>query len=586
MAPVGGQDLSAKRAQFAGPSGIKGIIANGKTTAIASFAALGGFVYGYNQGMFGQILTMYSFTARMEPWYSGTTGTRQALLTAILELGAWLGALINGYLADAVGRRITVVIACVIFTVGVIVQACTLNKDYVLAGRFVTGIGVGAFSMLVPLYNAELAPPEVRGALVALQQLAITFGIMVSYWIGYGTNYIGGTGEGQSDAAWLIPICIQLLPSTILAVGMVAFMPQSPRHLMNRDREQECLETLARLRKTSIDDIRIRVEFLEIKAQRDFERQRIQELFPQYQDGSFKSNFMIGWNDYLSLVTNKALFKRTVVAVFVMVFQQWNGVNAILYYAPFIFDGLGLSGNTISLLATGVVGIVMFLATIPAVLWVDNFGRKTILIAGGIGMAASHFIVAGITGSFEGRWETHRGAGWAAVVFVWVYAVCFGFSWGPVAWIIISEVFPLGLRAKGVSIGGSSNWLNNFAVAMSTSPFISTSQFGAFIFFGVITVIGVLWVFFFVPETKGRTLEEMDEIFGQVGFAREDLERKARIEREIGLTALLGGDEPVTKTATATGTEGVPEKEGVAELGGNGVSELETGRRNVEEKTV
>ncbi|KAL4966082.1 putative MFS monosaccharide transporter [Aspergillus stella-maris] len=583
MAPVGGQDLSAKRAQFAGPSGIKGIIANGKTTAIASFAALGGFVYGYNQGMFGQILTMYSFTARMEPWYSGTTGTRQALLTAILELGAWLGALINGYLADAVGRRITVVIACVIFTVGVIVQACTLNKDYVLAGRFVTGIGVGAFSMLVPLYNAELAPPEVRGALVALQQLAITFGIMVSYWIGYGTNYIGGTGEGQSDAAWLIPICIQLLPSTILAVGMVAFMPQSPRHLMNRDREQECLETLARLRKTSIDDIRIRVEFLEIKAQRDFERQRIQELFPQYQDGSFKSNFMIGWNDYLSLVTNKALFRRTIVAVFVMVFQQWNGVNAILYYAPFIFDGLGLSGNTISLLATGVVGIVMFLATIPAVLWVDNFGRKTILIAGGIGMAASHFIVAGITGSFEGQWEAHRGAGWAAVVFVWVYAVCFGFSWGPVAWIIISEVFPLGLRAKGVSIGGSSNWLNNFAVAMSTSPFISTSQFGAFIFFGVITVIGVLWVFFFVPETKGRTLEEMDEVFGEVGFAREDLERKARIERDIGLTALLGGNEPVT---TAAGTGVVGEKDGVAEIGGNGVSEVGTGHRVVEEKTV
>jgi MFS family permease len=136
-------------------------------------------------------------------------------------------------------------------------------------------------------------------------------------------------------------------------------------------------------------------------------------------------------------------------------------VNAILYYAPFIFQGLGLDGNTISLLATGVVGIVMFLATIPAVLWVDNFGRKTILIAGGIGMAASHFIVAGITGSFSGQWESHRSAGWAAVVFVWIYSISFGFSWGPVAWIIISEVFPLGMRAKGVSLGGQSNWLNN-----------------------------------------------------------------------------------------------------------------------------
>lgn len=544
MAPAGeSQGLSAKRAQFAGPSGLKGIIHNGKTSAIATFAALGGFVYGYNQGMFGQVLTMNAFIQRIEPYYSGSTGIQQGLLTSILELGAWLGALINGWLADAVGRRLTVVIACAVFTVGVIVQACTVNKDYVLAGRFVTGIGVGAFSMLVPLYNAELAPPEVRGALVALQQLAITFGIMVSYWIGYGTNFIGGTGESQSDAAWLIPICIQLIPSTTLAAGMILFMPQSPRHLMNRGREEECLATLARLRSSTTDDLKVRVEFLEIKAAREFERLRVVEKFPQYQDGSFKSNFMIGLYDYMSLVTNKSMFKRTVIAVLVMVFQQWNGVNAILYYAPFIFAGFGLSGRTTSLLATGVVGIVMFLATIPAVLYVDRFGRKVILIAGGIGMACSHFIVAGITGAYGDNWPEHRAAGWVAVVFVWFYAISFGFSWGPVAWIIISEVFPLGMRAKGVSLGGSANWLNNFAVAVSTSSFISASQFGAFIFFGAVTTVGVIWVYFFVPETKGRTLEEMDELFGEVGFAQADKERKERIERDVGLTALLDGSD-------------------------------------------
>lgn len=368
----------------------------------------------------------------MQPWYDNNAGTNRGLLTAILELGAWVGTLVNGYLADAVGRRVTVLIACVIFTVGVIVQALLQNQSYILAGRFVTGIGVGAFSMLVPLYNAELAPPEVRGALVALQQLAITFGIMVSYWIGYGTNTLGGSGENLSDSSWLIPICIQLLPSTILAIGMISFMPQSPRHLMNRGREEECLATLARLRNTSPGDLKVRIEFLEIKALREFERQRSVEKFPQYQDGSFKSNFMIGWNDYKSLFTNKSMMKRTTVAILTMVFQQWNGVNAILYYAPFIFEGVGLNGNSISLLATGVVGIVMFLATIPAVLYVDRFGRKTILIVGGIGMAVSHFVVAGITGAYgqngpEG-WVGHRGAGWAAVVFIWLYAIHFGYS--------------------------------------------------------------------------------------------------------------------------------------------------------------
>lgn len=372
----------------------------------------------------------------MEPWYSSTVGINRGLLTAILELGAWLGVLVNGWLADAVGRRVTVVIACVVFTVGVIVQALLRNEDYILAGRFVTGIGVGAFSMLVPLYNAELAPPEVRGALVALQQLAITFGIMVSYWIGYGTNFIGGNynadiGETEADlhdASWLIPICIQLLPSTVLAVGMIAFMPQSPRHLMNKGREEECLDTLARLRNASKDDMRVRIEYLEIKALREFERQRSAEKFPQYQDGSFKSNFMIGLNDYMSLFTNKSLFKRTTVAVLTMVFQQWNGVNAILYYAPFIIEGVGLTGGTLSLLATGVVGVVMFLATIPAVLYVDRFGRKTILIVGGLGMAISHFIVAGITGAYQDDWDNHQGAAWACVVFIWLYAIHFGYS--------------------------------------------------------------------------------------------------------------------------------------------------------------
>ncbi|KAI7544124.1 putative MFS monosaccharide transporter [Hortaea werneckii] len=567
MAPVGDSNtLSARRAQYAGPPGLKGLIHNRKTTSIACFAALGGLVYGYNQGMFGQILTMGAFTDHLQPWYEDVGGTARGLLTAILELGAWIGTLANGYMADAFGRRVTVLIACVVFTVGVIVQACTEvgNKDYVLAGRFVTGLGVGAFSMLVPLYNAELAPPEVRGALVALQQLAITFGIMVSYWIGYGTNFIGGTGDGQSEAAWLIPICIQLAPALVLAAGMIMFMPQSPRHLMNRGREQECLETLARLRSTTTEDIRVRIEFLEIKAVREFEVMTARERYPHLQDGSLKSNFLIGCKDYASLITNKGLFKRTTVAVLTMVFQQWNGVNAILYYAPFIFAGVGLNGNTTSLLASGVVGIVMFLATIPAVLYVDNFGRKTILITGGIGMAVSHFIVAGLTGQYGDIWTSDAGgatgAGWAAVVFIWLYAIHFGYSWGPVAWIIISEVFPLGMRAKGVSIGGSSNWLNNFAVAMATSDFIDTSQFGAFIFFGVVTTIGVIWVFFFVPETKGRTLEEMDELFGQAGFAAADAERKEKIEHDIGLTALLGGDEhagslPDEKTVSGSDSE-------------------------------
>ncbi|KAJ5948963.1 hypothetical protein N7454_002270 [Penicillium verhagenii] len=532
-------NLSEKRAAIAGPSGLKGLLSNKKTFSIGLFASLGGLVYGYNQGMFAQVLTMTSFINKTQG-YAATTGTGQGLLTSVLELGAWVGTLCNGYLADAAGRRATVCIAVAVFVVGVIVQACVENKNYIFGGRFVTGLGIGSLSMVVPLYNAELAPPEIRGSLVAIQQLSITFGIMVSFWLGYGTNFIGGTGEGQSSASYLIPICIQILPALVLAAGMLLFMPQSPRHLMNKGREEECLATLARLRSCSQDDLTVRVEFLEIKALHMFEKETSARKYPQWQDGSTKSNFMIALTDYKSLITNKSLFKRLSVACLVMTFQQWNGINAINYYAPFIFEDMGFTGNSESLLATGVVGVVEFLATIPAVLLVDKIGRKKILITGAIGMAVCHFIVAGIIASYTGRWNENRAAGWVAVVFVWIYVINFAYSWGPCAWIVVSEVFPLSMRAKGVSVGGSSNWLNNFAVAISTSKFISKTSYGAFIFFGLVTTIGALYVYFFVPETRGRTLEEMDEIFGATSFAASDEELRVRIEQAIGLYALLG----------------------------------------------
>ncbi|KAF4759762.1 hypothetical protein HAV15_005452 [Penicillium sp. str.  len=546
VAPLAGETaISAKRAELSGKNGVKGLLSNTKRQHVSDFS--------HNQGMFAQVLTMPAFQAATQD-YAKETGIKQGMLTSILELGAWVGTLANGYLADALGRRLTVLVAVAVFCVGVIVQACTENKDFVFGGRFVTGLGVGSLSMVVPLYNAELAPPEIRGSLVAVQQLAITFGIMVSFWIGYGTNYIGGTGATQSDAAWLVPVCIQILPAVVLAVGMMMFMPQSPRHLMNTGREEECLQTLARLRDVPPDDLLVRIEFLEIKSLYLFERETAAEKYPDWQDDSFSSRFKIGLHDYMSLITDKSLFKRTATACMVMVFQQWNGINAINYYAPFIFKEMHLGGNTISLLATGVVGIFEFVFTIPAVLWVDKIGRKKILIAGAIGMASCHFIVAGIIGAYQGSFEEHTAAGWVAIVFVWIFIINFAYSWGPVAWIVTSEVFPLSMRAKGVSIGGSSNWLNNFAVGTATSPFLQKSNFGAFIFFGCITTVAVFYVFFLVPETKGRTLEEMDELFGSVGLAAADTGRKQRIEREIGLLALVGA-EPADEKHTEAGMD-------------------------------
>ena len=430
--------------------------------------------------------------------------------------------------------------------------------------------------MNVPNYNAEVAPPEVRGSLVALQQLAITAGIMVSFWIDYGTNNIGGTGDTQSDAAWLVPICLQLVPGLALGIGML-FMPFSPRWLLHHGREAEARHVLSSLRNLDENHELIELEFLEIKAQSTFEKRSTAEKWPHLVALTPWNIFKLQWVAIGSLFKTKAMFRRVIVATVTMFFQQFTGINAVLYYAPSIFAALGTSSNTTSLLATGVVGVAMFLATIPAVLYIDKLGRKPVMLVGAAGMGACHFIIAGIFGQYGKSWGSHKAGGWAAVVMVWLFVVNFGYSWGPCAWVLISEVWPLSNRAYGIALGASSNWMSNFIVGQITPKMLQKITYGTFIFFGLLGCVGgFLFIWLVVPETKRLTLEEMDILFGSRGVAeavsfsillaclliflsldcstcgvcsfegvanhcRKDAKRMAEINKEIGLEDLLRG---------------------------------------------
>ncbi|KAF8968160.1 general substrate transporter [Flammula alnicola] len=508
-----------RRKALVGQSGWAGLVHNRKIFATA--------------GVFSGVLAMNSFDTRMGTAVSNTG--KKGWLVSILELGAWAGVLMTGYLADKLSRKYTIVLAVVVFCIGVIVQASAFAPSSIYGGRFVTGLGVGSLSMAVPLYNAEIAPPEVRGSLVALQQLAITFGIMISFWIDYGTNFIGGTGPGQHEAAWRIPLALQLVPAIILGVGIL-FMPFSPRWLINQGRNDEALIVLSNARRLPPTSELVQIEFLEIRAQYLFEKETSELKFPQYQDGSWNSNFKLGFYDYLSLLTDRNLLYRVAVGTLTMFFQQWTGVNAILYYAPSIFKSLSLTGNAISLLATGVVGIAMFLATIPAVIWVDKVGRRPVLISGAFLMAGCHIIVAILTGLFRDSWASIVAAGWVACVFVWIFAIGFGYSWGPCAWILVAEIWPLSVRGKGLSIAASSNWMNNFIVGQVTPTMLQHLSYGTFIFFGLFSLMGGLFIIFFVPETKGLTLEEMDDVFGAgKRLAVADQERQNAIFQKLGL---------------------------------------------------
>ncbi|KAL2007902.1 hypothetical protein VTN00DRAFT_7884 [Thermoascus crustaceus] len=528
----------ARKEALAGPSGFAGLVQNRKVFGVALFACLGGLLYGYNQGVFSGVLAMHSFGVHMGE--AVTDPTRKGWLTAILELGAWVGTLYSGVLAERISRKYTILVNVVIFCLGVIVQTTAAVGDdkNIMGGRFVTGMGVGSLSMAVPMYNAEIAPPEVRGSLVALQQLAITFGIMVSFWIDYGTNYIGGSGEGQKDAAWLLPLALQLVPAVLLGVGMI-FMPFSPRWLVHHNREEEAKTVLVNLRGLSRGHPLLELEFLEIKAQSLFEKRTEKEHFPHLERTNTWSYIKLEALGFASLFKTWAMFRRVMVATVTMTFQQWTGVNAVLYYAPTIFQELGMNDNTSSLLATGVVGVAMFIATIPAVIWVDRLGRKPVLFVGAIGMAACHFIIAAIVGQNEDQWDSHKAAGWAAVVMVWLFVVHFGYSWGPCAWILISEIWPLSVRAKGIALGASANWMNNFIVGQVTPDMLEGIRYGTYIFFGLITFLGALFIAFLVPETKQLSLEEMDVIFGSEGTAVSDYERQAEISREVGLDDAL-----------------------------------------------
>jgi len=551
MAPVGGGASEfeaaalARRKALSGGSGPMALVKNLKVFGIACFACLGGLLYGYNQGVFSGVLTMTSFKEHMGDYISDQdkltwNSSKQGWLVSILELGAWLGTMYSGFLAEILSRKYAILVNVAIFILGVVIQTTSISAGHnsILAGRFITGMGVGSLSMIVPMYNAEIAPPEVRGALVGLQQLSITLGIMISFWIDYGTNFIGGTGRSQKESAWLLPLCLQLVPAVLLGVGMI-FMPFSPRWLVHHDREPEAQRVLARLRNLPEDHELIELEFAEIKAQSLFEKKSLRENFPHLQDMSALSTFKLQFVAIGSLFTSKGMFKRVIIATLTMFFQQWTGINAILYYAPTIFSGLGLSSNSVSLLATGVVGIVMFIATIPAVMYVDSWGRKPVLVTGAIGMAACHFIIAAIVASFSDDWPHHQGAGWAAVVMVWLFVIHFGYSWGPCAWIVVAEIWPLSNRPYGIALGASSNWMNNFIVGQVTPDMLTHLKYGTYIFFGIFTALGAAFIAFYFPETKGLTLEEMDTLFGSVGTAEREKERWREVHAEVGLTELL-----------------------------------------------
>ncbi|PQE12104.1 Quinate permease protein [Rutstroemia sp. NJR-2017a BVV2] len=503
-----------------GAVGPKSLLKNKKVFFIALFASFGGLLYGYQQGVLGQVVVMNSFERDFPDVRSNAS--KLGWLTSILQLGGWIGSLSSGIFAEVFSRKHTMFAGALWVVLGSFLAAGAQNTGYLYAGRLFTGLGVGTLSA-IGYYISLLNRPKA---------FALTYGQ-------FGSNYIGGTSDGQSDMAWRLPMIIQGVPAVILCIGLM-FMPFSPRLLVNKGKDQEALKTLAYLRNLPEDNYLIQVEFLEIKADAEFEKEIFERRFPSLSASTGDSVWRREFAQYSNIFRSKDSFKRVAIASLVMFFQQWTGIDSIIYYATIIFQSLGLTSTTTSLLATGVIGIINVATTIPAICYIDKVGRKPLMMAGSAGMAICELIIGIIVAKCSYDWTQNAAAGWVAVVFVWLYIINFAYSWGPGSWILIAEIFPISIRAKGTSIGASANWMNNFIIAFVVPPMLENITWGTYIWFAVWSALGGFFIYFCVPETKGKTLEEMDQVFGSHTSA-DDMAAFAEVQERVGLTALVQG---------------------------------------------
>ncbi len=432
---------------------------------IAAVASLGGLLSGFDMGVISGALLFINDEWAMTP-------LQQGWLVSSAIVGSVIGAASNGVLADIYGRKKVIIATAIIFTIGSLFCAISPNISLLIASRILIGIAVGMVSFAVPLYLSELAPQKIRGMLVSLFQLAITAGILFSYLI----NRV----FANFDYNWRWMLGSGLIPAVILLVG-ISFLGDTPRWLISKKRDQEAKDI-----------------FNKIDPDCDAEAQ-IKEIKDTLKTPAKKSKTSF----------QKWMFMPVFVGVGIMFVQICTGINTIIYYTPTIFQIAGFDSNIGALYATIGIGFVNFIMTIVAIAFTDRLGRKPLLYIGLWGMLIS-LITLGSSFAYADVLGDNRK--WLAIASVVVYIASFAMSLGPVAWITISEIMPLKIRGFAMSAATVSNFGFNFIVVLSFLPMINIiGKAQTFWIFAGITVLSMLFVYFFVPETKGVSLEKIEK---------------------------------------------------------------------------
>ncbi|CCF50184.1 hypothetical protein NDA10_005314 [Ustilago hordei] len=511
---------------------------------VAAASAFGGVLFGYDTGTISGLLVMENFKQTFGQFYpvnvpSNTTGAPKpgydlstsdtSLVVSILSAGTFIGALAGAPISDILGRRWGMQIALLVFCVGVIMQMATTDLGVFIGGRVIAGLGVGILSTIVPMYQSETAPRWIRGAVVSGYQWAITIGLLCASLASYGTQ------NRDNTSAWRVPVGIQFVFALILCAFFLV-LPESPRWLVKKGNHERASKSLARLNSTDVDDPLVRSELSVIQTNLDIEL--------THSTGSYLDCFKNNDRKYLL---------RTFTGTFIQAFQQLTGINFIFYFGTtFSKNALPNSDPFIFSVIYNVVNVV---STLPGMWGMERFGRRKLLIWGAVWMCACELIVAVVGTAVP---STNSSAGKSLVAFVCVYIAGFASTWGPAAWVVCGEIFPLAIRAKALSLCTASNWLWNFAIGFATPYLVQSGPGHA----GLGTKVFFIWTgtcagcaifaYFFVYETRLLSLEEVDEMYAQTSAIASS---HANAEIRARRSDLEGGVVPVKDDELATHDE-------------------------------
>lgn len=458
---------------------------------ITLVATLGGLLFGYDtaviSGAEGSLQTYFTDNLGLSPLIHGLT-VSSALI------GCIIGGLLSGYFASRMGRKYTLILAALLFLFSALGSAYP-EFLFFTAGepttallitfnvyRIIGGIGVGLASAVAPMYIGEIAPPHLRGRLVSLNQFAIIFGMLVVYFVNWGIAR-GETMAWVNEIGWRYMFASEAIPA-LLFLLLLFTVPESPRYLVSRNQEDKAMNVLLKTYSTTM----AKATMFEIKQSFD---QRKEKLFA-----------------YGKMII--------VIGILLSVFQQFVGINVALYYAPRIFESMGAARDA-SLFQTIVMGLVNVIFTIIAIVTVDKFGRKPLLIIGSIGMTIGMFGVAGLA-FFEQ-------IGIATLVFIIIYTASFMMSWGPVVWVLLSEIFPNKIRGQALAIAVAAQWAANYFISSTYPMMMEVSGGMTYGFYGVMSILSAVFVWKLIPETKGKSLEELETILKKSSSVREVVKR-------------------------------------------------------------